>query len=152
MEMSGSYRIAAPRQAVWDALNDPEVLRANIPGCEELNKTGENGTDNTVFDTNMEVAVNKGAGGATGMNIAKLREAKKLLMENEVDIDMDTLWCLLTAKQHDDLLSETQAISLDYNTKPVLVDGKISQFMGFNFIHTERLGLYSKLMRERNCC
>ncbi len=43
MEMSGSYRIAAPRQAVWDALNDPEVLRANIPGCEELNKTGENG-------------------------------------------------------------------------------------------------------------
>jgi hypothetical protein len=37
------------------------------------------------------------------------------------------------------LLNEAQAISLDYNTKPVLVDGKISQFMGFNFVHSERI-------------
>lgn len=34
--MSGEYRIDAPRQAVWDALNDPEVLKACIPGCETL--------------------------------------------------------------------------------------------------------------------
>ena len=42
MEMSGEYRIAAPRQAVWEALNDPEVLKACIPGCESLEKTAEN--------------------------------------------------------------------------------------------------------------
>ncbi len=39
MDMTGQYRIAAPRDAVWAALNDPEVLRACIPGCEELEKT-----------------------------------------------------------------------------------------------------------------
>ena len=38
MEMSGEYTIPAPRQAVWDALNDPEVLKACIPGCETLEK------------------------------------------------------------------------------------------------------------------
>jgi carbon monoxide dehydrogenase subunit G len=38
MDMSGEHRIAAPRDAVWAALNDPEVLRACIPGCEELTR------------------------------------------------------------------------------------------------------------------
>jgi hypothetical protein len=42
MEMSGEYRIHASRQAVWEALNDPEVLKACIPGCELLEKTAEN--------------------------------------------------------------------------------------------------------------
>jgi len=43
MQMSGEYRIPAPRQAVWDALNDPEILKQCIPGCEELVRNGENG-------------------------------------------------------------------------------------------------------------
>ena len=43
MDMSGEYRIPAPRQTVWEALNDPEVLKAALPGCEELTADGENG-------------------------------------------------------------------------------------------------------------
>ena len=43
MRMSGEYRIAAPRRAVWDALNDPQVLKACIPGCEELERTSDTG-------------------------------------------------------------------------------------------------------------
>ena len=39
MDMSGEYRIAAPREAVWAALNDPDLLRECIPGCEEIEKT-----------------------------------------------------------------------------------------------------------------
>jgi carbon monoxide dehydrogenase subunit G len=42
MEMTGERRIPAPRQAVWDALNDTEALRAAIPGCETLERTGDN--------------------------------------------------------------------------------------------------------------
>jgi carbon monoxide dehydrogenase subunit G len=38
MDMTGERRIAAPRQAVWQALNDPVVLKASIPGCESLEK------------------------------------------------------------------------------------------------------------------
>jgi uncharacterized protein len=41
MEMTGERRIPAPRQQVWDALNDPEVLRASIPGCESVEREGE---------------------------------------------------------------------------------------------------------------
>lgn len=41
MDMTGERRIPAPRQKVWDALNDPEVLKACIPGCESLEKTSD---------------------------------------------------------------------------------------------------------------
>lgn len=41
MDMTGEYKIAAPRERVWAALNDPEILRQAIPGCEELNKLSE---------------------------------------------------------------------------------------------------------------
>ena len=36
MDIQGQYRIAAPREVVWAALNDPEVLKRCIPGCKEL--------------------------------------------------------------------------------------------------------------------
>jgi hypothetical protein len=114
---------------------DDEIIEAFF----SVAKTGENGSTNTSFGSNQDVSVSTGSTGATGLNISKLREAKKILMANEVDIDNDPLFCIITAQQHDDLLNEAQAISLDYNTRPVLVDGKITAFMGFNFVHTERL-------------
>jgi carbon monoxide dehydrogenase subunit G len=43
MDMTGEYRITAPRERVWEALNDPEVLKQCIPGCKELEKTGPDG-------------------------------------------------------------------------------------------------------------
>lgn len=41
MDIKGEYQIGASRERVWAALNDPEVLRRCIPGCESLDKTGE---------------------------------------------------------------------------------------------------------------
>ncbi len=43
MKLSDEKRIAAPRQVVWDGLNDPGVLQQAIPGCESLDKTSETG-------------------------------------------------------------------------------------------------------------
>ena len=43
MTMNGEVQLAAPREAVWAKLNDPEVLKACIPGCEELEKTDDGG-------------------------------------------------------------------------------------------------------------
>jgi len=48
MELIGEQRIAASRETVWAALNDPAVLRACIPGCESLNQTGQDGFDAVV--------------------------------------------------------------------------------------------------------
>jgi uncharacterized protein len=53
MEMTGEHLIAVPQQRVWDALNDPEVLKACIPGCETIEK---------VSDTEFKVALTAAVG------------------------------------------------------------------------------------------
>jgi hypothetical protein len=138
IDPSGPYTMAGV-WAMGRAIDD-EI----ISGFFNANNTGENGTTSTsslyAFNSNSQsVPATTGAASATGLNIAKLRAAKRKLLEAEVDVDNDQLICVITAKQHDDLLNEAQAVSLDYNTKPVLVDGKISSFMGFNFIRSERI-------------
>jgi uncharacterized protein len=69
MNMTGEQRIAAPRQRVWEALNDPEILRTSIPGCQNLEKEG-----NDRFTASVEVKVGpigarfKGAVSLTDLN------------------------------------------------------------------------------------
>lgn len=138
IDPAGPYAMAGA-WAMGRAIDD-EI----ISGIFNSNNTGENGTSATgllsAFNSGSQaVASTVGASTATGLNIAKLRAAKRILLQAEVDIDNDQLFMAITAKQHDDLLNEAQAISLDYNTRPVLVDGKISSFMGFNFVHSERI-------------
>jgi carbon monoxide dehydrogenase subunit G len=41
MDMQGSRQLAVTQQQAWDALNDPEVLRRCIPGCDKMEATGE---------------------------------------------------------------------------------------------------------------
>lgn len=111
---------------------DNEIISAFFA----TSNTGEDGDGTEAFDsTNYQIAV-----GGVGLTIGKLRTAKKMMMAANVDVDSDPLFVAITAQQHDDLLGETQAVSLDYTNRPALVDGRITAFMGFNFIHTELLG------------
>jgi uncharacterized protein len=41
MDMTGEFRIPAPRQRVWDGLNDPEILKSSIPGCQTIEKLSD---------------------------------------------------------------------------------------------------------------
>ncbi|KAA2238168.1 SRPBCC family protein [Salinarimonas soli] len=52
MTMTGEVNLPAERDAVWAALNDPEVLKSCIPGCQELNKVSD-----TEFEAVAKVAV-----------------------------------------------------------------------------------------------
>ncbi|MBF0679502.1 MAG: carbon monoxide dehydrogenase [Devosia sp.] len=53
MDFGGRYRIGAHRDAVWSALNDPEMLKAAIPGCSHIAWSGEGTLD-------LEIKVNLG--------------------------------------------------------------------------------------------
>jgi hypothetical protein len=99
--------------------------------------TGEAGGTSTIFTANNEVDVAVG-GANSKLNVAKLREVKRLMMANFVDFDMEEAFVGITAADHDALLGEIQVTNADYNGgMPVLRDGKIMSFMGFNFIHCE---------------
>jgi len=52
MDMTGEYRIPAARETVWRALNDPQILKQCIPGCETVDKTSD-----TEFTARVAVAV-----------------------------------------------------------------------------------------------
>lgn len=118
---------------------DDEIINAFFSDTTKTGETGGTTTDWTTF-----VAANSGhqiAAGAVGLTVAKLIAAKKALRAAEVDMDNDPIFCAITAEQEQDLLTETQVVSVDYNTKPVLADGRLTSFMGINFIHTQRLTL-----------
>ena len=50
MKLSGTYQINLSKEKVWEALNDPEILKKSIPGCEEFKKNSE--TEFTATATN----------------------------------------------------------------------------------------------------
>ena len=52
MDINGEQRIPAPQKTVWDALNDPEALKASIPGCESVEKVSD-----TQFTARVTMAV-----------------------------------------------------------------------------------------------
>lgn len=52
MEMTGEQLIGQPQQKVWEALNDPEVLKACIPGCDTIEKVSD-----TEYKMTMTAAV-----------------------------------------------------------------------------------------------
>jgi uncharacterized protein len=64
MDITGEYRIPASRQKVWQALNNPEVLRAAIPGCESIEK---------LSDTEMTARVSARVGPVAAKFAGKVR-------------------------------------------------------------------------------
>lgn len=100
-------------------------------------KTGEAGGTSTAFASGNEVDVAVG-GANSKLNVAKIKAVKELMMANHIDFDTEQAFIGITAADHASLLNEIQVISSDFNGgKPVLNDGKLAQFLGFNFIHCE---------------
>lgn len=115
-----------------------QMDRLVIAAINGTNKTGETASTSTSFLAGNQVAVNFGASASAGLTVAKIREGKRLLMANDVDMDAEEFYMVVKAKQHDNLLAEAQVISSDFNGgQPVLKEGKITRFLGVNIIHSE---------------
>lgn len=115
---------------------------ALITGFFATAETGENGTTDESFDTtNYRVAASVG-GAASGLNVAKLQAAMRRLMTAHKGELQEMAYCAIGPYEHDLLLKEIQVTSGDFNGgEPVLRNGKINSFMGFNFIITDRLNI-----------
>lgn len=115
------------------------VDNAIIGGIFGAAQTGQKGTIQVAFDASNVVPVDHGAANPARMSVAKLRAARKILVQNEVDVDSEELYMVLTAEQSDDLLGEVQVTSSDFRSMGgrALEDGRIGQLLGFNFLHIE---------------
>jgi carbon monoxide dehydrogenase subunit G len=70
MKLSGSYQINLEKQKVWEALNDPEILRQAIPGCEEFTKNSD--TEFTAKATNKIGPFNASFTGDVERQVSKI--------------------------------------------------------------------------------
>ena len=76
MKIEGEYLLPAPRQKVWDALNDPEVLAKTTPGLKQLVPTGDN-----TFDAVIELTVGPVKGSYQGkVRITDLAAPERMTM------------------------------------------------------------------------
>lgn len=99
------------------------------------NKTGQYGETNTSFTAGNVIA----AGGA-GLSTEKLIKARTILLANEIDLESERPVCVVTAKQEADLLNDAKYNNIQWG-KPILEDGKLKSWLGFDFVHKEKLPL-----------
>lgn len=110
-------------------------------------QTGVSGATATALPASAVVSVQQGATAPTGLTVAKLRQAKLILMQQEAFSDEEEdpgdptsgLVCVAGARQLDNLMAEAQVVSRDFNDQPVLEEGRVKRFLGIEFIRSERL-------------
>lgn len=131
---------------------DDAIIAASTSSSSQIGQDAASLTteDFTVGATNpFQVGVSFG-GMNTGLSVAKLIEGKRILRHYHNDLDRDQATLLIGSTQESDLLKQTQVTNADYNgERPTLVDGKITRFMGFDIIVTERLPLIAA--NNRGC-
>lgn len=104
------------------------------------------GLSGETFDTTKyRVSDTFGSSASSGLTVAKLIEAKRILRHNHVDLDLESAFLVIGSKQESDLLNQVQVVSTEFSDKPVLVDGRCTRFLGFDIVVSERLTVTSNL-------
>ena len=112
-------------------------------------KTGKAGAGSQTHSNDIASTFQEdGSSVASNLTIGKLREARKSLKANEAVQDGEDLVFVWTADQEQSLLQSTEATSSDFNSVKALINGELNSFMGFQFVHTERLDVASSV---RDC-
>ena len=134
-----SEEFQAHRNAFNRAIDD-----SIIDSFDGTRYIGEDGTTSNTFPSGQSIAVDyveSGSAANSGLTIAKLRRAAKIMDEDEVPAG--DRYIAVTAQEKQDLLRTTEVTNADYNTVRALASNQIDTFLGFKFIHTERLPVNS---------
>lgn len=102
-------------------------------------------TPSSFNNTNFQVASTFGSSAASGLTVAKLIEARRILRHYHNDLQMDPPCLVIGSQQESDLLNQVQVVSTEFNDRPVLTDGQVTRFLGFDIVVSERLSVASSL-------
>lgn len=126
-------------RGVVAALNrrmDDEAIRAFF--ADRL--LGESAGTTDSFAAGFQVGVNTGGTGS-GLNVEKVQNALQILREQDVDTQMERIYCVIAPKQERNLMNEIEVTSSDFTAKRIIDSGTLagSNFMGINWIVSNRL-------------
>lgn len=125
----------------WDDCLISNAFATAQVGQDAANLSAETfNTGSTATNAGFQVPANFGAGATNvGLTVAKMIELRRSFYHYHVDVDADPLCLVIGSSQYADLLKQVQVVSTEFNDKPVLTNGRITEFMGFEIVQSERL-------------
>ena len=102
-------------------------------------------TTETFNTTNFQIASTFGSSSASGLTVAKIIETRRILRHYHNDLETDRATLVIGSQQESDLLNQVQVVSTEFNDRPVLVDGRITRFLNFDIVYSERLATASNV-------
>ena len=133
----------------WDDCIIANAFATSQTGQDAASLAAETfNSSTTVGNAGFAVVDTFGAGATSvGLTVAKLIEVKRTFRHYHVDFDTDPLCLVIGSTQEADLLKQVQVVSTEFNDKPVLVDGRITRFLGFDIVVSERLAVASNIRK-----
>jgi len=127
----------------WD-----DAIIAAFFGTAQTGQDAANLTGETASTTTYGVSDTFGSSASTGLTVAKIIEARRIMRHYHVDVDTDPLSLLIGSKQESDLLQQVQVVSTEFADRPILTNGKLTQFLGFDITVSERLSPGTASLRQ----
>lgn len=125
---------AAAVGRAWD-----DAIIAAATGSATIGTDAGSLTTETFTTADFQISESFGSSSDSGLTVAKLIEARRILRHYHVDIERDPVTLVIGSQQESDLLNQVQVVSTEFNDRPVYVDGRITRFLGFNVVVSERL-------------
>ncbi len=125
---------AAAAGRAWD-----DNLLAAATGTAQIGQDASGLSSETFSTTNFQITDTFGSSAASGLTVAKMIEARRILQHFHNDLEMDQPTMVIGSQQESDLLNQVEFVSTEYNDRPVLVDGRVKRFLGFDIVLSERL-------------
>lgn len=119
----------------WD-----DCLIQQATAVAQLGQDASALTTETFDTTKFQISASFGSGStASGLTVAKLIETKRILRKYHNKLEMDPPTLVIGSQQESDMLNQVQIVSTEFNDRPVLVDGQVKRFLGFDVVMSERL-------------
>jgi hypothetical protein len=118
---------------------DDRIIGAAFATAQIGTDAGSLSTE-TFSTSSWQIASTFGSAAASGLTVAKMIEAKRVFRKAQVEVDTEPMTWVTNSQGESDLLNQVQVVSSDFaGDRPVLTDGKVTRFMGFDITYSERL-------------
>lgn len=117
---------------------DDEIFRACCADATIGADAGSLSTE-TFTTANFQIADTFGASSSVGLTVDKMKEARRILKHYHALENGERPWMAIGSQQDADLLGQVQVVSTEFNDRPVMQDGRVVRFMGFDLVDSERV-------------
>jgi hypothetical protein len=120
---------------------DDRIIGAAFATAQIGDTTGVGLTTETFSTSSWQIAATFGSSAGSGLTVAKMIESKRVMRKAQVEVDTEPLTWVTNSQGESDLLNQVQVVSTEFSgaDRPTLIEGKVTRFMGFDIVYSERL-------------